>query len=259
MSARVQLKHLLIDVDFFDKPTVRALAFKHTQVAALLYIRWLMLMSRATNALVTRDALASIAREVLHGMGTSIATFESVLQYCLDTGMIYEEKPGLFTAERVVKDQESCAVKRSESADRQRKFREKKSAVTNALLTRLPDTVSVSDTDTGSDLGSKDLDPKKNGTAFVPSGKYDTPTIQKYIPIIQAKLKANGRTFDEIAFEALCMRLNNDIPRIEKALVFTASLTKVLNVVEPSAQNHTSSAVKKTSLDVLNEISAGLK
>ncbi len=104
-------------------------------------------MSRASHALVTRDALFSVGREVLAGMGTAVATPETVLAYCLKTGMITQVSEDEFTNTRVVDDQESCAVKRDQAIDRQHKFREKKSAVTNALPTRLPDTDTVTDTE----------------------------------------------------------------------------------------------------------------
>jgi len=137
---RVQLSHLLIDVDFFDKPTVRALEFKHGKLAALLYVRWLMLMSRASNALVTRDSLQSLGEFVLDDP----SKFDEVLSYCLKTRMLTNVKDDLFTNERVIKDQESCALKREQATQRQKKYREKMDQNSNALVTRLPDT----DTDT---------------------------------------------------------------------------------------------------------------
>lgn len=136
---RVQLKHLLLDVDFFDKPTVRALVYKHGHLAALTYMRWLMLMSRASNAFVTRDALFSIAREVLAGVSVTVATPENVLAYCLKTGMIEQCGDDEYTNDRVVKDQESCADKREKSISRVEKHREKKRDECNALQTRTPD------------------------------------------------------------------------------------------------------------------------
>lgn len=134
MGDRVQLHHLLIDIDFFDKPTVRALIYKHGQLSGLLYVRWLMLMSRASNALVTRDSLFSVGQEVL----SDADKCDSVLSYCLQSGMIQEVEDGVFTNDRVIKDQESCAVKLKGAAQRQKKYRESALRVSNALLTRLP-------------------------------------------------------------------------------------------------------------------------
>lgn len=189
--SRAQLKHVLLDVDFFDKPTIRALGFRHSQISVLLFIRWMMLMSRATNGLVTRDAMASVAREVLQNVGTATATFESVMKYCVDTEMIYEEKEGYFTNERVVKDQESCAVKRESSNERQKKFREKKEVDNNALLTRLP----VTDTDTEY-VTDIDLDIKFE--------ELNTPEIRSEVRAFVAKVardshgknKVHQQTFD---------------------------------------------------------------
>lgn len=185
---RAQLKHVLLDVDFFDKPTIRALGYKHSQIAVLLFIRWMMLMSRATNGLVTRDALASVAREVLSGTGTAIANFESVLNYCVETGMIYEEGDGHFTNERVVKDQESCAVKRKSSNERQKKFREKERGVDNASLTRLSDTVTAID-----NINKLEI--------VIP--EFQDPKISKAITRWRQHRQKLGKPFDQMALDAL--------------------------------------------------------
>lgn len=196
---RVQLDHLLIDVDFFDKPKVRALIYKHSQLSALLYMRWLMLMSRATNALVTRDALFSIAKEVLSGMGTAIATPESVLSYCLKTEMLTQVSDDSFTNERVVKDQESCAIKREAAAKRQEKFKSKDTPTVNALPTRLPDTV----TDT-EDLNTEDL--KKEEKETVKQLSTITPEAWNAVKRWAAHRKKLCLAFDSMAAEALQMQ-----------------------------------------------------
>lgn len=144
----VQLKHILLDVDFYDKPKVKALAYKHGQLAVHLYVRWLTLMSRASNALVTRDALGAIAHEV----GFHEEAFSEILTYCINTGMLFESEDKEISNSRVLQDQLSCAVKRKEAKERQSKYRENK-RVTNALPTRFPVSVSVP--------VSKDPDPNK--------------------------------------------------------------------------------------------------
>lgn len=144
-TERVQLKHLLLDVDFYDKPTVKALAYKHGQLSVHLYVRWLTLMSRASNAFVTCDALAAIAQEV----GFEEGAFREILTYCLKTKMLVLDGEDSYSNARVIQDQLSCAVKRKEAKERQEKYREKKcdKRVTNALPTRFPVTVSVTDPD----------------------------------------------------------------------------------------------------------------
>lgn len=241
-NPRSQLKHMLMDVDFFDKPTVRALGFKHTQVSVLLYVRWLMLMSRATNALVTRDAMASIAREVLHGMGTSVATFETVLQYCLDTEMIIEESPGCYTNDRVVKDQEACAVKRVGAVQRQAKFREKKGESGNALQTRLPVHVHVDDHDHEFDL-IKEM---------------DTPAIRAEVAKVAEKFQRDSKGKRRLHQQTLDNWQAEFLGKPEaflRALKNTNSKTYALNLIRDDDQPRAGPA-KKSTKDTLNEMMA---
>jgi len=227
--SRVQLKHLLLDVDFFDKPKVRALAYKHTQLAVLLYIRWQLLMSRATDALVTRDSLASVAHEVLDGLGTAVATFESVLDYCLKTGMIVQVGPDSFSSERVIKDQETYAIKRAEGAERQKKYRARKEDVSNALLTRLPVTVT--------DIVSEDL--KKGSSLEIPES-FDYPDVRQALAMWTSNLRKHKRNIDQIQIEALCARFGTP-KKLVDAIRYSCSLSKCLNVIDPPEKSQTQS------------------
>lgn len=132
----MQLKHILLDVDFFDKPKVRALSFRHKKTASGWLIQSYMQMSRASNALVTRDTLESLAFE------WGIEDIETVLSYCIEHGLITQHGDQ-YSNERVEKDQEKYAVKLENSADRVARFREKKEEKCNALQTRTSDTDTV--------------------------------------------------------------------------------------------------------------------
>lgn len=80
--------------------------------------------------------------------------------------------------------------------------------------------------------------------------KYQTPVIREYVPKVIQKLRANNRQFGQMEFEALVMRCQCDVKRLEEALIFTASLTKVLNVIEPDDRSR-GSPKGPSNLDVL--------
>lgn len=136
---RVQLKHVLLDVDFYDKPKIRALSFKHKKISAGWLSHCYMQMSRASDAVVDRDCLEALAVE------WGIPNFDEVLQYCIANKLIHQSGSG-YSNTRVEEDQEACAEKREESLKRAARFRDRQRSVTNALRTRTPDTDTVTDT-----------------------------------------------------------------------------------------------------------------
>lgn len=206
MSKRVQLKHILLDVDFFEKPKVLALEYKHTAIAVLVYVKWLTLMSRATNGVVSRESLFGIAKEYFRNLGTLVATPESVLKTCIDTGMIVELDGG-YSNERVLKDQEACALKRSESSERQKKYRERAQHTSNALQTRLPVTETVTDT-----VDDPVLDPKETVT-LPDSPEYQKPEVVAALAAWQAYAKKRlRRDFGQIEADALLSCYNTRLP-----------------------------------------------
>lgn len=141
---RVQLKHVLLDVDFFEKPTIRDLDFECGPVALLLLVRWLMLMSRATNALVTKKSLLHVGRELRASDKSEQLDPQKVLDYCIRNKILHEREDGI-SNERVEKDQERCAVKRKQNVERQEKLRRKRNALHKRDKSVLPVTVTVTD------------------------------------------------------------------------------------------------------------------
>lgn len=109
---RAQLSHALIDVDFFDKPKIKALNYKYGQLASLLLIRILMSLSRATDAEIDLDAARCIGHEV--GLGDKT---DEVLDYLFSHGLLTHVGNTGVTQERVIADQESCASKRRKWRD----------------------------------------------------------------------------------------------------------------------------------------------
>lgn len=134
MSERAQLKHLLLDVDFLHKPTIKAFRHRFGWAAIPWIIETYAQMSRASNALVTRDVLLATAEDMNLEFG------EDMIAYCLAEGLIDLEGDKL-SNERVRRDQESLHHKRVTTSKRVTQYRE------SALQTRDP--VSVSDTVTG--------------------------------------------------------------------------------------------------------------
>lgn len=190
---RVQLSHVLIDVDFFDKPKIIALGEKLGQPAIHLLIRVYAAMSKATDAEIDVSCIEYLARII------GFKDLANFLTYCVERGILCEgSQPYMLTNIRVIEDQEKLAKNREESRLRQEKLRDKR--VTNALPTRLPDTDTVTDTV---------LDPLVEGGAgettgaAVPSA-LKTPEVEQAITRWRAHLRKNHkRNFDPIAEEAL--------------------------------------------------------
>lgn len=146
MSERAQLDHLLLDVDFFHKPTIVGFRRKFGYAAVAWLIETYCQMSRATDAIVTEDVLLATAEDMRLENGAEIVA------YCLDFGLI-TQVDDFYTNYRVIADQEKLAKRRE--SDRNRKGFRADSMRKCAGIPAVP----VTDTDTG----SEDLDLKNNG------------------------------------------------------------------------------------------------
>lgn len=146
MSERAQLDHLLLDVDFFHKPTIVGFRRKFGYAAVAWLIETYCQMSRATDAIVTEDVLLATAEDMRLENGAEIVA------YCLDFGLITQVDE-FYTNYRVIADQEKLAKRRE--SDRNRKGFRADSVRKCAGIPAVP----VTDTDTG----SEDLDLKNNG------------------------------------------------------------------------------------------------
>jgi len=161
MSERVQLDHVLIDVDFLHKPTIKALRFKYTDLSALVLIEILAQMSRATDGIIDREVALCVFSDLRFENG------EEILEYCISKEILCASPCGGVTNVRVQKDQSACAKKREEAKNRKEAYLQKKreeeerrtkeeqertrsERVPNAERTVLPvtdtDTVTVTDT-----------------------------------------------------------------------------------------------------------------
>lgn len=213
---RVQLDHLLLDVDFMHKPTIVGFRRKFGWASVTWLIEIYCQMSRASNALVTRDVMLAVCEDMRLDGGNEM------IDYCIDHGLIIQledRADSLFTNSRVIKDQESLAKKRLGSKDRQEKFRNKDvtqrvcNASSNALQTRLP----VTDPVTDLDINIKEL---------------DTPEIRKALSMFASKLESQNRPLNQITLDPMLMRYAGRPQEFLSALLYSASLTKCVNLIE---------------------------
>lgn len=105
---RAQLKHLLLDNHFFEKPKIVALEFKFGGAVLMLYVRTLTDMCKATDAEIDED----VVRARAHEMGIAKDTAEEFILYALERGL-YDRgsKPFLIFNRRVRLDQEAMAAR----------------------------------------------------------------------------------------------------------------------------------------------------
>lgn len=157
MSERVQLDHLLLDVDFLHKPTIVPFRRKFGYAAITWLIEVYCQMSRASGALVTKDLILAIAEDMRFENG------EAMLQYSLDNGLIIQidDDPvnPFYSNKRVIKDQEAFSKKKKAKAEANQKYRSgdtpelSPSKLTGTQKVNSPD--SDTDTDTDSEINKK--------------------------------------------------------------------------------------------------------
>jgi len=159
MKNPAQLSHLLLDINFMNKPTILEYRHKFGSHPVLWLIQVYLLMSQATNAEVGINTLMWAAKDLDFDNG------EELIDYALSNNLIQRGiKKEHFTNSRVLKDQTSWGSKKEQNRLRQERFKGKETQVPvivepsnalvtrlkrvgNALLTRLPDSDSDSDND----------------------------------------------------------------------------------------------------------------
>jgi hypothetical protein len=123
---RDQLSHLLIDVDFLDKPKVKALLHRFGPLAQFYLIKIYMALSRATDAEMSIDAAKGLAWEI-----RLEDEADAILECLLEQEMLHSPRAGIISSERVAKDQEALAESRE-------RWRAKKGAAASPPSPRLP-------------------------------------------------------------------------------------------------------------------------
>jgi hypothetical protein len=120
--SRAQLKHMLMDVGFFDKPKIKALKYDHKYVGVLFYINILCDMSRATDG----EIYISCIKAIGENYGYDSQMVEALVSYLHEHGLLtLSKKSGYYSNSRVVEDQEKLAKNQDKWRTKQRQRRDK--------------------------------------------------------------------------------------------------------------------------------------
>lgn len=150
MSDKAQLDHLLLDVDFFNKPTIIDFQYEHGSSAVLWLIQVYCQMSRATNGCIKKSVLRKLGDDL------KITSLEEVIDYASKNNLICNFNDGrhihedLYTNARVQQDQASLARKKASKAEANTKYklRDNLKSSPSELQVVLKDDLPDTDTDT---------------------------------------------------------------------------------------------------------------
>jgi hypothetical protein len=228
--SRAQLDHLLLDVDYFDKPKVKAAIFKFGPIAALLLIRVDCLLSRATNALIPRDAARGAAYELR--IDSDLA--DKILDFAISTEMLQGDSENL-TSARVAEDQEKLFRTREKWREKNEKKKSNSGVPIESTNGNTPIPVNTEQ------LNTEDLkDLKKDSQPFeeidpdriMLPPQLNTPEFRSALKPWVLKCRKNGRPLDQITFEAQIHPFVNEPKRLIKALIFSTGLSQCFNLIE---------------------------
>ncbi len=242
---RSQLKRAYLDVDFFNQPKIRAGRRIFGKIFPLILIDIYLAMSKATNAIIDKDAILSIIEDY------DIEDAESVLIYCLhpDRKLIHIELHG-YTNSVVVKDQEQYhkKLKKKPKGDESEDF-SGKNFPNKEEKSQIPDTDSDYDNDSVVDDLKKEKADKKEtdlpGFDYTLPASYSTPEIRNAIKRCAGKIKQSGRILDPIMLESKIISMGNP-QRFLAALNYTAGLSKSKNIIsDPEYEKSTTQPHEK--------------
>lgn len=218
---RAQLKHVLLDVDFKDKPKIIDLEIEFKPIARLLLLDILAACSKATNAEISRNVCQFLGNRI----GIDAESVEKILDYCIKNEILWSVN-GKITNSRVIKDQESYFKKLE--TDRLRKDPRR---IPTGKETEKEKILNGSNKDPDIDIDIESIKENSQPPKLPPI--LDTPEMRDAFLACNERLKKSGRPLDEIALNQLFARFSCDKSRLLKAFQFTASLTKAKNVIEP--------------------------
>jgi hypothetical protein len=234
MKPRVQLKHVLMDVDFWDNPKIIALSVVHGPGAGAAIAHVYAAMSKATNAVIDEDAIIGIADR------HKVADVKAFFKYAIDKKLISPELSG-FSNQNCIEDQESYAEtirKNKEEADRKRASR------SGGRPAECPQDSPEDVPRSGERLPDIDIDNdlnnKKETVRLPPS--HNTPAIREQIPKLEKLFRKSSkgqRGIDQDLIDAWVADRSPE--KLLDSLKFTNGLTKAVNLIDrPSvAKNST--------------------
>ena len=185
---RVQLQHLVLDCDFFQKPKVIALQYKFGSPGICALIDCLCMMSKGTDGEIPTDCALALACKF------DLPDPQAFIDYCLSLGIFQPGSSALYISNsRVVADQESMAAKQDEWRNKKRQQREPQGTLGGQQGDNAGTNTGPVNTE---DLKNEDL---KNEKELVP------PAVAAAIERWRRYLKEKyNRVFDQIAEEAVC-------------------------------------------------------
>lgn len=204
--SRAQLKHMLLDVTFKDKPKVIEFEEEFGPLARLLYIDIQSAMSAATNARISDKVAISLGRRI----GIDSAKVSKIIAYCLKECMLIRED-GFLTSRRVIRDQEAY-FKRSGRKDAEIADDMPANGINDAKKLQNPVYVDVNDLV----IGIKEL---------------DTAPIRAALKMWGAKLAARERHLDQITLDPMLAMYAGRPKDFEVDLLYSASRSKNMNLL----------------------------
>jgi hypothetical protein len=134
-----QLEYIRLDTDFFDKPKIKGLVYRHGHESVGFLLRLLCSMGRATEGFIGRDAWEAIGIE----SGIDPDRAEKLVAYCLDQGILDGDLSAISNS-RVHADQDALDKKRGAARERVRTHRQKPTEVSApAFVARMERAVAV--------------------------------------------------------------------------------------------------------------------
>lgn len=229
VAKQAQLRHVLLDIDFRNKPKVIDLQQEYGALARLLFIDMLSAMSGSTNGGIKKTTIIHLGVP----LEIFIEKIEAIINYLLQNQMIFQKNDFYFNS-RVLKDQISLGAKRANTSERVKKFRDRKRVTDtfqDGYKTVSSDPVSVSDTVL--DINYKIVIPNP----------YDTPEIREAVSKWQAKLRLNGRQYDQMQFDSHLMSMGAE--GYVNAVKYSCGLSKTKNLYS-MPEKELIPAIKKT-------------
>jgi hypothetical protein len=206
MTPRAQLKHVLLDVNFKDKPKVIEFESEFGSLARLLYMDIQAAMSAATNARISRGVVIVLANRI----GIDSEKANQILDYLLKNEMLITEE-GKISSLRVIRDQETY-YKRSRKSNTEVADDMPLAGINDATKPEKSVYVDVNDLV----IGIKEL---------------DTPQIRAALKMWAAKLQQRDRILDQTTLDPMLAMYAGRPKDFEVDLLYSASRSKNMNLL----------------------------
>lgn len=245
--SKTQLKHLLLDVDFLQKPKIKALKYDFGVEGLLFYIDILCDMAKATDAEIYSSCIKANGEKY----GFDSSRCEAFIAYLVLHGLINQsDKADYYFNTRVSEDQESLSKK-------QDKWRNQKRQQRDSSTCPHGQGVDKSKTD-GSSVNIEVLNTEElNNKLEIALPEFQKPEIRQAINCWQVHRNLLDKEFDQGALDSMLLLYRGRA--LELADDIHHSILngwKTLNQKPRNANYARGSPPKKSTKDVLNEMMA---